>query len=125
MKILCAQFLVRNGFLYLRRKKREHYEHADRLDNLFFKLRLIRPYTDHRGKQFRCTHVNPPMCWKIVREELCKEGRCIGESLAVQESSIDNTHVSPSCHLDKLYLTELHDPKYEFFMFQQGKKVRK
>jgi len=48
-----------------------------------------------------------------------------GCSLIVQESSIDNMHVSPSCHLDKLYLIELHDPKYEFFMFQQGKKVRK
>jgi len=88
MKILCAQFLVRNGFFYLRREKREHYEHADRLDNLFSKLRLIRPYTDHRGKQFRYTiitcieqrtHVTSPMCWKIVREELCKEERYIRE----------------------------------------------
>jgi len=70
------------GFLYLRRKKREHYEYADRLDNLFSMLRLIRPYTDHRGKQFcytiACieyrTHVNSPM-W----EKLWKGRWCIGE----------------------------------------------
>lgn len=51
-----------------------------------------------------------------------KEGDVGGRSLVAQESSIDNT--CPR-HLDRLYLTKLHDPKYEFLMLQQANKIKK